>query len=135
MAGEGGCVQIGIPRAVCNVACELANSVSNTRVDVLAGGQAQLVCSVDEEARCSSRDGAGALAVLVAGVGGVRDLREREWTSGEALWVGPGCVVGEEASGAGRSAALLVNLDVLRGCWAGCHTLGEGRVGVDQLRS
>ena len=89
-AGEGRCVQIGIPRTVCGVACELADSVRNTRVDVLAGGQAQLVCSVDEETRCSSRDGAGALAVLVAVISGIGDLRERECTSGETLWVGPG---------------------------------------------
>ena len=99
---ESRCVEIGVPRAVCNIACELADGVrygvDSARVDICTRGQAQLVCSVDEETRCSSRDGAGALAVLVAVVGGIGDLREREWTSGEALWVGPGCVVGEESS-------------------------------------
>jgi hypothetical protein len=89
-----------VPRTVCGVTGKLADGVRDrvdgARVHIGAGCDALLVGSVDEETTCASRSRAGALAVLVAGIGCVRDLRQREGAGGEALWVGSGHVVGEE---------------------------------------
>ena len=66
-AGELACkcrgIQIRVPWAVRRVCGQLADGVDRARVDILTRRQAQLVSSVDEEARCSSRGLAGALAV------------------------------------------------------------------------